>query len=112
MLDDRGPQITMEVVNGTDLNEKQINELGYEVPLTHGKRDLRAAIQARAITLLNERQIPISPRFGGNFALDFAVEGGLKNNIYQICTYDARCSWNNRLNRSRRPRPARAGNLG
>ncbi|HEV7453644.1 MAG TPA: hypothetical protein VGO07_00125 [Candidatus Saccharimonadales bacterium] len=75
MLDDRGPQITMEVVNGIDLTDEQLAKLSYEVPLTHGKRDLRTAIQQRAIHLLKEAKIPITPRFGGNFALDFAVEG-------------------------------------
>lgn len=73
MLDDRGPQITMEVVNGTDLTDEQVAQLSYEVPLTLGKRDLRTAIQNRATELLAESEIPITPRFGGNFALDFAV---------------------------------------
>lgn len=83
MLDDRGPQITMEVVNGTDLTDQQVAELGYEVPLTHGKRDLRTAIQNRAVELLAEQKVPISPRFGGNFALDFAVEGVSKTTSIQ-----------------------------
>jgi hydroxymethylpyrimidine pyrophosphatase-like HAD family hydrolase len=75
MLDDRGPQITMEVVNGIDLTDEQLAELPYSVPFTHGKRDLRMAIMERAIKLLAQAKIPITPRFGGNFALDFAVEG-------------------------------------
>jgi hydroxymethylpyrimidine pyrophosphatase-like HAD family hydrolase len=75
MLDDRGPQITMEVVNGIDLTQDQLAQLSYKVPLTHGKHDLRAAIMERAIELLAEAKIPITPHFGGNFALDFAVEG-------------------------------------
>jgi hypothetical protein len=75
MLDDRGPQITMEVVNGTDLTGEQLAELPYTVPLTHGKRDLRTAIKERAIQLFGDAGIPITPRFGGNFALDFAVGG-------------------------------------
>lgn len=83
MLDDRGPQITMEVVNGIDLTDKQLAQLKYQVPLTHGKHDLRTAIQNRAVDLLAERQVPISPRFGGNFALDFAVEGVSKTTSIQ-----------------------------
>ncbi|OGL30842.1 hypothetical protein A3F37_00130 [Candidatus Saccharibacteria bacterium RIFCSPHIGHO2_12_FULL_41_12] len=75
MLDDRGPQITMEVVNGTDLTDEQLSKLSYPVPITHGKRDLRTAIKERSIKLLKEAGVPITPRFGGNFALDFAVEG-------------------------------------
>lgn len=83
MLDDRGPQITMEVVNGTDLTDEQLARLSYEVPLTHGKRDLRTAIQNRATELLGEAAVPITPRFGGNFALDFAVEGVSKTTSIQ-----------------------------
>lgn len=83
MLDDRGPQITMEVVNGTDLTDEQLSQLNYEVPLTHGKRDLRTAIQNRATQLLDESAVPITPRFGGNFALDFAVEGVSKTTSIQ-----------------------------
>jgi hydroxymethylpyrimidine pyrophosphatase-like HAD family hydrolase len=75
MLDDRGPQITMEVVNGIDLTDEQLANLSYEVPLTHDKHDLRTAIAQRATELLTEANIPITPRFGGSFALDFAVEG-------------------------------------
>ena len=75
MLDDRGPQITMEVVNGTDLTDEQLTQFALDVPLTHGRRDLRTSIAQRAVQLLTEAKIPITPRFGGNFALDFAVEG-------------------------------------
>lgn len=75
MLDDRGPQITMEIVNGVDLNDEQLAKLNYSVPLTHGKRDLRTPIKERSIELLGQAGIPITPRFGGTFALDFAVEG-------------------------------------
>jgi len=83
MLDDRGPQITMEVVNGIDLTDEQVAQLSYEVPLTHGKHDLRTAIQNRAVELLREAAVPITPRFGGNFALDFAVEGVSKTTSIQ-----------------------------
>lgn len=75
MLDDRGPQITMEVVNGTNLTSSQLENIGYTVPFTHGMYDLRIAIMERATKLLSEATIPISPHIGGTFALDFAVEG-------------------------------------
>ena len=75
MLDDRGPQITMEVVNGTNLTQEQLSRLPYAVPLTHGKHDLRTPILNRAKQLFAESGIPVTPHFGGNFALDFAVEG-------------------------------------
>ena len=75
MLDDRGPQITMEVVNATDLTLEQLTQFKQTIPLTHGKYDLRTAIQTRAVKILAEANIPVTPRFGGNFALDFAVAG-------------------------------------
>jgi hypothetical protein len=83
MLDDRGPQITMEVVNGIDLTDEQLAQFSQEIPLTHGKHDLRTAIQNRATELLTEAAVPITPRFGGNFALDFAVEGVSKTTSIQ-----------------------------
>ncbi len=89
MLDDRGPQITMEVVNGIDLNDQQRAGLGYDVPLTHGKYDLRTAIKQRAEQLFNEASIPITPRFGGNFALDFAVAGVSKTSSIQTVLKNA-----------------------
>jgi hydroxymethylpyrimidine pyrophosphatase-like HAD family hydrolase len=75
MLDDRGPQITLEVVNGIDLSDEQLKNLPYPVPLTHGKYDLRVAIMNRANELLSAKGIPITPRLGGIFALDLAIQG-------------------------------------
>lgn len=83
MLDDRGPQITMEVVNGISLTDEQLTELSYDVPLTHGLHDLRTPIMERATQLFSQAGVPITPRFGGNFALDFAVEGVSKTTSIQ-----------------------------
>lgn len=89
MLDDRGPQITMEVVNGIDLTGDQLEVLPFEVPLTRGKYDLRIAIMNRAEALLASAEVPISPRLGGNFALDFAVEGVSKTtSIHKVLAND------------------------
>jgi hypothetical protein len=90
MLDDRGPQITMEVVNGIDLTGDQLESLPYPVPSTRGKYDLRIAIMDRANELLKASHVPISPRLGGNFALDFAVEGVSKTtSIQKVLTDDS-----------------------
>lgn len=90
MLDDRGPQITMEVVNGIDLTGDQLEKLPYSVPLTRGKYDLRIAIMNRASELLRANNVPITPRLGGNFALDFAVEGVSKTtSIQKVLTDDS-----------------------
>ncbi|MDB5166373.1 MAG: hypothetical protein JWM37_445 [Candidatus Saccharibacteria bacterium] len=88
MLDDRGPQITMEVVNGTELTEEQLRDLNFDVPATNGKYDLRTAIKLRAEQLFTEADIPITPHFGGNFALDFAVEGVSKTTSIQAVLSD------------------------
>lgn len=79
MLDDRGPQITLEVVNGHDLNDEQLALFTQEIPVTHdGRRDLRLAVMQRAGELLTELNVPITPRLGGVFALDLAIEGSSK----------------------------------
>jgi hypothetical protein len=75
MFDDRGPQITLELINAYDLSDEQIQQIGREVPYTHGQRDLRIPLMERAEQLFTQASIPITPRLGGTFALDFAVEG-------------------------------------
>jgi len=75
MLDDRGPQITFEVVNGIDLTDEQAASFTQEAPLAHdGRRDIRLAMMTRASELLTAAKVPITPRLGGNFALDLAIE--------------------------------------
>lgn len=79
MLDDRGPQITLEVVNGIDLTDEQCDQFKQDIPLTHdGRRDLRLALMQRVSELLAEKNVPITPHLGGVFALDLAVEGSSK----------------------------------
>jgi hypothetical protein len=79
MLDDRGPQITMEIVNGHDLSDEQLALFTQEVPLTQdGRRDLRIPLMRRAGELLVDMNVPITPRLGGVFALDLAIEGSSK----------------------------------
>lgn len=58
MLEDRGPQITLEVVNGYK-----------QTP------DLRLSIVEKAKQLLESAQLPITPRIAGVFAVDLAVQG-------------------------------------
>jgi hypothetical protein len=75
MLDDRGPQITLEFVNAWALSLEQINALTSQgVPLCGGS-DLRIPFVARASELLTTEQIPITPRLAGVFAVDLAIEG-------------------------------------
>lgn len=75
MLEDRGPQITFEVINGYDLTPAQEAELEVSVPNTHGNIDVRIPILERLDQLLQEAGVPISPRLAGVFAIDLAVKG-------------------------------------
>jgi hydroxymethylpyrimidine pyrophosphatase-like HAD family hydrolase len=75
MLEDRGPQITLEFVNAYDLSPEQRKKFEFEIPETHGSYDLRIPVLEKAEQLFTENNLPISPRLGGVFALDFAVKG-------------------------------------
>lgn len=68
MFEDRGPQITLEVVNGYDLTPEQMSGLATE------NNDLRIPILEYSEKLFKEFNIPISPRLGGVFAVDFALK--------------------------------------
>ena len=54
MLEDRGPQITLEFVNAYDLTDDQLEMLETEVPETHGHHDLRIPVMEMAEKLLKE----------------------------------------------------------
>lgn len=75
MLEDRGPQITFEVVNAYALTEAQADAMGVGIKPVHGTFDLRHAIADRATELLTAAGLPVTPKFGGVFALDFALAG-------------------------------------
>jgi hydroxymethylpyrimidine pyrophosphatase-like HAD family hydrolase len=75
MMEDRGPQITFEVVNGVDLTPDQIEKLELSIPETHGSYDIRIPIVERADQLFADAGLPITSRLAGNFAIDFAVKG-------------------------------------
>ena len=75
MVEDRGPQITFEVVNGYDLSADQVHSLETPVPETHGGYDLRIPIFERAEQVFAEAHLPITPRLGGMWAIDFAIKG-------------------------------------
>lgn len=74
MLDDRGPQITFEFVNGYRLTTEQIEALRQHMP-NFDMADLRVPVMERINELLEEAGVPVTPRFGGMFALDLALKG-------------------------------------
>jgi hydroxymethylpyrimidine pyrophosphatase-like HAD family hydrolase len=88
MLEDRGPQITFEVVNGYDLTAEQEKELEVSIPQTHGAYDLRIPLLERADVLLQEAELPVTPKLGGVFALDFAIKGVSKTTAVKFAIED------------------------
>lgn len=75
LLEDRGPQITFEMPNAYDLSDAQVQKLKHDIPNTHGHYDLRIPIMERMEVLLSKCNLPITPRLGGEFAIDLAVKG-------------------------------------
>ncbi len=75
MLDDRGPQITFEVINGHDLSKDQAEQLPFKITEGEHGWDIRDVLKLRFEQLLQEAQIPVDPRKAGVFALDLAVSG-------------------------------------
>ena len=75
ILEDRGPQITFEVINGYDLSLEKSKEVAIKAPIMNGHQDIRIPILNRAKDMLVLNSIPITPRLAGVFAIDFAVTG-------------------------------------
>lgn len=75
IMEDRGPQITFELINGYDLGVDQVKKLEREVPETNGSFDLRIPLLERAEQLFQEALLPITPRLAGVWAIDFAIKG-------------------------------------
>lgn len=75
ILEDRGPQITLEIVNGYQLDDEQRQQVQAKLPHLSEVIDLREPLRTRAEELFVAAQLPITPRFGGVFALDLALKG-------------------------------------
>jgi hydroxymethylpyrimidine pyrophosphatase-like HAD family hydrolase len=75
MLEDRGPQITLEVVNGYNLTGIQADKFNVPTVESNGVYDFRIPMLERTQELLNQANIPITPRLAGEFALDMAIKG-------------------------------------
>ncbi len=75
MLEDRGPQITLEVINGHNLSREQALELPFKLDEGEHGYDIRDALLSRFQEAFTASSIPMSPRKAGVFALDLAVEG-------------------------------------
>jgi hydroxymethylpyrimidine pyrophosphatase-like HAD family hydrolase len=75
MLEDRGPQITFEIINGYDLASDQVHSLPFDLPEGEHGFDIRDAIKTKIERRLQDEGIPVTARKAGVFALDLAVEG-------------------------------------
>ncbi len=75
MLEDRGPQITFEVVNAYSLDPAAMDMIKSRLPDLPSFSDFRVPIIKRAKTLFEEAGLPIAPRLAGVFAIDFVIEG-------------------------------------
>ncbi len=87
MYEDRGPQITLEFVNAYNLRTEQIEELKNHLR-NFDMADLRIPVMERVSQLLEEENIPITPRLGGMFALDLAIKGVSKTTPVQFILND------------------------
>jgi hypothetical protein len=84
MVDDRGPQITIEFPNAYQLSptarERMSRRLGTKVE----ESDLRIPVSRRARQLLEAGSVPVSPRLAGIFALDLAILGVSKTRAVEV----------------------------
>jgi hypothetical protein len=75
MLDDRGPQITLEFPNAYRLSATARRKIQLPSGSLLAGDDLRVPIAHRAQQLLDADSIPVTARMAGMFALDMAITG-------------------------------------
>ena len=75
MLDDRGPQITIEFPNAFDLSNAACEQVHRRLGSSFEGQDLRIPVLHRAQQLLGAHAVPVTPRIAGMFALDLAIAG-------------------------------------
>lgn len=75
MLEDRGPQITIEFPNAYDLSKAACEQVHRRLGGNFQGQDLRIPVLQRAQQLLDAHSVPVTPRIAGMFALDIAIAG-------------------------------------
>jgi hypothetical protein len=75
LLDDRGPQITLEFPNAYELSGEACEQLHRRLGSSFEGQDLRIPVLQRAQHLLEAHAVPVTPRIAGMFALDLAIAG-------------------------------------
>lgn len=88
IYDDRTVQITLEVVNGYDLDSDTAYKLG--VAMNDGKYDLRNEIIAWTTKRFAEENLPIQIHKGGVFAINFLITQSDKGGCIDIIKNDER----------------------
>lgn len=86
IYDDRGVQITLEVVNGYDLDASAAKKLN--VKLQDGKYDMRNELIAWAKDKFESAHIPIQIHKGGVFAINFLITSSDKGGCIRIIKDD------------------------
>ena len=75
LLDDCGPQITIEFPNAYQLSDAAHEQVRRRLGNSLDGRDLRIPVRQRARQELEALGIPVTPRIAGMFALDLAIAG-------------------------------------
>ena len=75
ILDDRGPQITIEFPNAYQLTDTARERIYRRLGASFEGRDLRNPVLQCAQRLLKAHSIPATPSIAGMFALDLAIAG-------------------------------------
>jgi hydroxymethylpyrimidine pyrophosphatase-like HAD family hydrolase len=75
LLDDRGPQITIEFPNAYDLSNAACEQINRRLGSSFEGQDLRIPVSHRAQQLLEAHSVPVTARIAGMFALDLAIGG-------------------------------------
>lgn len=83
LLDDRGPQITLEFPNAYRLSAAEREKISRRLGINIEDTDLRIAFSRRAEQALRARSLPVTPRMAGIFAVDLVIEGVSKTRAVQ-----------------------------
>jgi hypothetical protein len=75
LLDDRGPQITIEFPNAYALSDAACEQVHRRLGGSFEGQDLRIPVLQCAQRLLEAHAVPVTPRIAGMFALDLAIAG-------------------------------------
>lgn len=75
MYEDRGAQITFEMLNAVKLSDVAYREAKEYAPFMVDDRDLRVSIIRYANALFERYDLPVTARLAGTFAVDFAIRG-------------------------------------